>query len=149
MLRKQIIDRRMHQSNQSDMRQSAIALTKSIIKADRLPPFPATSEGKLLFQNKRLKTEPMTLKYAKQTYLQRKSSSDSSTHLFEFEQNPKESKIKEMQESKRKEAQLLRTFLGRLKQERNFSKIYNLREKSYKIWRLRADKIVANSMAQK
>jgi hypothetical protein len=50
-----------------------------------------------------------------------------------------------MQESKKREAQMLRTFLGRLKQERDFSKVYNLREKSYKIWRLRADKIVGNA----
>lgn len=65
VLRKQIIDRRQHQSNPNDMRQSAIALTKSIIKADKLPAFPVTSDGKLLFQNNRLKTEQMTLKYAR------------------------------------------------------------------------------------
>lgn len=143
MLRQQLIDRRTHQSNPNDMRRSAIALTNSILKAQKLPPFP--TQPKLLFQNQRLKTEPMTLKYARQTYLRRKDSSGSSQNVFDFEQGKQESRVQQMQDSKKREAQMLRTFLGRLKQERDFTKLYNHREKSYKIWRLRADKIVNNA----
>jgi hypothetical protein len=139
------VDRRQHQSNPSDLRRSAVALTKSILKAEKLPAFPITSEGKLLFQNKRLKTEPMTLKYARQTYMQRKDSFDGSSGYFDFTNPQKESRISEMQQNKKRDAEMMRTFLGRLRQERAFSKIYNQREKSYKIWRLRADKLVANS----
>jgi hypothetical protein len=57
VLRNQIVDRRQHQSNPIDIRRSAIALSKSILKAQKLPSFPVNSDGKLLFQNKRLKTE--------------------------------------------------------------------------------------------
>ena len=54
-----------------------------------------------------------------------------------------------MQNNKKSDAQKMRTFLGRLKQEKDFHKLMNQREKSYKIWRLRADKIVANNIGQK
>ncbi len=54
-----------------------------------------------------------------------------------------------MHNNKRSDAQKMRTFLGRLKQEKEFHKLMNQREKSYKIWRLRADKIVANNIGQK
>jgi hypothetical protein len=145
VLRNQIVDQRQHQTNPLDVRRSAIALSKSIIKADRLPSFPANSQGKLLFQNKRLKTEQMTLKYAQQTYLQRKDSFDGYSDVFDFTRPQRESRVTTMQEGKKREAQMMRTFLGRLRQERTFSKVYNQREKSYKIWRMRADKLVANS----
>lgn len=144
MLRNQIVDKRQHQPNSLDLRRSAVALSKSIIKAERLPSFPANSDGKLLFQNKRLKTEQLTLKYARQTYLQRRDSFDGYSGVFDFTRPQRESRVSAMHESKKKEAQMMRTFLGRLRQERAFSKVYNQREKSYKIWRLRADKLVAN-----
>lgn len=54
-----------------------------------------------------------------------------------------------MQDVKKRDAHMLRTFLGRLRQERDFTKMYNQREKSYKIWRLRADKLVAHSNTHK
>ena len=139
----------MHQSYANSLKQSAIALTRSIAKAENLPPFPVSSSGKLLFQNKRLKTEQLTLKYARETYLKRKDSVESSSKLFEFETTQKDSRIREMQDVKKRDAHLLRTFLGRLRQERDFTKMYNQREKSYKIWRLRADKLVAQSNAHK
>ena len=77
--------------------------------------------------------------------MQRKDSFDGSSGCFDFTHLQKESRISEMHENKRREADMMRTYLGRLRQERTFSKIYNQREKSYKIWRLRADKLVANS----
>ena len=101
VLRQQIIDRRMHQSNPNDMRRSAMALTSSIIKAQKLPLFP--THHKLPFQNQRLKTQPMTLKYARQTYLQRKESSGSSSrNVFDFEEPHAESRVAQFQESRKR-----------------------------------------------
>ena len=70
----------------------------------------------MLFQNKRLKTEELTLKYARQIYLQRKDSFDGYSGVFDFTRPQRESRVSAMHESKKKEAQMMRSFLGRLRQ---------------------------------
>ena len=144
VLRNQIVDRRNKSLRPIQLRQSLAKFVKGISNAGAVSSHVKLSQ-KPIFHNKRLSTEQFTLKYAKQTYLNRKDEDQYSSQEYIFEHTEPESKVKTMHEAKKKQANLLRSFLTRLKHEKQFNKIYNQREKNYRIWRLRAEKMVANN----